>query len=802
MSTQAFARLLYTDCRPGEGRGGGGGYQIQAQSADCSPAQARIAVRWLLYSAQARWVADGRPAEAFPLGMAHTAAAGFGTAQSRYLGKEVNGSRQGNYLSDCVLTEHAASYGVIRPAQLWRAPFWRDEAWPTTTCPEFNGNVDLGPLDHDAIADWLRASQRRSEGLAQLLSVLEDGDGIRVVIRADDPEAALYWIAASTILLPISRAVEITFRVFTNSIDDAPHRIVAVPSDLHPNLVPGSRSRTFIIDATSDQTDIFEPSARAAFWVRQLMRAGEPYDVVEAVEMAAVLGGSTDQERSDARIAAVALCVRDLPIEDVVGLGRWVRGALASDHADAAQSVITRLVQAEGVRVDDLRLLDLLGAERRLGIDAAELRMRLLAAEIAEATTGAGTSAAVLSPVALTAADRAEGERALFSAIIHGSDAAVDRLLQVAWRHNLGLESCSPAIIERLVSFVSGLLSTPGCIVPLDRWALGDLIADEFHGQLRGMFLAGQLASVRTALPQVASVLILRGIDVTDPFTWEIVGSHMASLPAVNRIGRSREIIRDLERVGSESQFVAYQQGLVDWRAVDPPTALDIVRTIPACFSLHPEILRIATKELLVRAERPDVETLGVIEALSDRKALPAHPRLNRIASSGKVMTTLLEKLERIRPSDDLRDLQHDLRALRQADPGVVELSIARMTQAAMVSYVPELGQSILRFLSSSNGVSFARRWGHYLPEFARGPLAAARASIWIMDSHIPSEVRDELQSQVLQHLATLREIDVAYWKSMAGQYLRSDAERAFWVQMANSDPPARRRGLRLRGRT
>lgn len=40
MSEQIFDRLIYTDCRPGEGLGGGGGYQIQAQSTSCGAAQA------------------------------------------------------------------------------------------------------------------------------------------------------------------------------------------------------------------------------------------------------------------------------------------------------------------------------------------------------------------------------------------------------------------------------------------------------------------------------------------------------------------------------------------------------------------------------------------------------------------------------------------------------------------------------------------------------------------------------------------------------------------------------------------
>ena len=90
MTGDAFDRLLYTDCRAGTGRGAGGGFQVQAQSAGVDSAQSNMAVGWLLYEAQNAWIMQRRPVEDFPLGFAHACEAGFGTAQSRYVGKEVD----------------------------------------------------------------------------------------------------------------------------------------------------------------------------------------------------------------------------------------------------------------------------------------------------------------------------------------------------------------------------------------------------------------------------------------------------------------------------------------------------------------------------------------------------------------------------------------------------------------------------------------------------------------------------------------------------------------------------------------
>ena len=184
MTAGAFDRLLYTDCRAGTGRGAGGGFQVQAQSAGVDAAQAKMAIGWLLYDAPNAWIMERRPVGEFPLGFAHASAAGYGTAQSRYVGTEATGARQGNHLADCLLTRDADLYGPTRPAQLWRSPLWRAEAWDTTDCPQLDDPPPLGPLTVDAVSDWLRDSPARAPVLARVVSLLEDPGGQRVVITA------------------------------------------------------------------------------------------------------------------------------------------------------------------------------------------------------------------------------------------------------------------------------------------------------------------------------------------------------------------------------------------------------------------------------------------------------------------------------------------------------------------------------------------------------------------------------------------------------------------------------------------
>ena len=245
MTAEVFDRLLYTDCRIGTGRGGGGGFQVQAQSFGVDSAQSKMAVGWLLYEAQNAWIVQRRPAENFPLGFAHACGAGYGTAQSRYIGKEATGGRQGNHLADCLLTYDPDLYGLTRPVQLWRSRLWRAEPWDTWDCAQFAVNdLEPGPLTAHAIADWVRDRPERGSVLARLLSVLEDPVGKRVVIVAVDPDEALTWIAAATLLLPVRHALGVSFKVFSSDPLGAEQRIVAVPSELNPHLAPGIRTRS------------------------------------------------------------------------------------------------------------------------------------------------------------------------------------------------------------------------------------------------------------------------------------------------------------------------------------------------------------------------------------------------------------------------------------------------------------------------------------------------------------------------------------------------------------------------------
>src|SRR5260370_35749614 len=146
-----------------------------------------MAISWLLYGAQTALIVERGPVDDFPLGFAHACDDGYGTAQSRYVGKEATGGRQGSHLADCLLTRDPDLYGSTRPAQLGRSDLWRTEPGDTRDCPQLPADLPLGPLTVDAVADWLKDRKERGPVLAGPPSVREDPAGKRGGLVAGGP---------------------------------------------------------------------------------------------------------------------------------------------------------------------------------------------------------------------------------------------------------------------------------------------------------------------------------------------------------------------------------------------------------------------------------------------------------------------------------------------------------------------------------------------------------------------------------------------------------------------------------------
>lgn len=702
MTSAAFERLLYTDCRPGTGRGSGGGFQIQAQSSGLDSAQSALAVGWLLYEVQNAWIVQRRAVEDFPLGFAHASDDGYGTAQSRYLGKEATGGRQGNHLADCLLTRDAALYDTIRPAQLWRSPLWRAEPWDTIDCPPHEGSPEPGPLTLDAVTAWLRDRPERGPALTRLLSALEAPDGPRVVLVTDDADEAMTWIAAATLLLPERRALDVSFKVFSTSPLRAQQRIVAAPADLNPQLGPGRVSGLFVLETATCTADETQSSDRAAFLVGKLTGDGDPYDVVDAVELAEELGTGTWLADTAAVRTAWALTCPDDPHPDPQLLLRWLTGAAPRQRREYGDAVAAMLL-AGAPSAEALRWLDAAAGARELNLDPAAVRALLLDAELTKVLDGKAASPEVLPPVPIGEQARRDAESKLASAILLSSEGQldprqIDLVLRLTHRHHIGLE-LSPPLQRQLHKFAVAWTRDPTAWNP-HGCALGAEVLDLAYGELRDQFALQGPKAMMDTLRGFSPYLADRVDEPDDPVYCQLQAATMAGLAGKKREARLRESLARIEQLRRDdppkasAAAAGLQQALLQWDAVDTAMAVTVLTEMPAS-DIDPQVARYAIDYLDQAAQKPDLRLLEILANLDQFGKVPLSGRLADLLASDQVVRQFTERAvsDKIIRTSYFNDT---VRLVCEADPAVVALRADEILNALVASPHPELAGEVL----------------------------------------------------------------------------------------------------------
>ncbi|HZN73964.1 MAG TPA: GTPase-associated protein 1-related protein [Micromonosporaceae bacterium] len=303
----AFDTLIYTDCVPGQGLTGAAGLQFQARSPAADREAMAVVQRSLLYEPPSAWMMERRPVEDYPPSFAHIHDGLYATASGAYLGREANGGREGNQLTHGIVTRNPESYGLIRPAQLFDAPFWTTRPAPTTACAPVAAGWEPGPFDAAAAQDFVQSQPHGEQRLVALVSALDRSgtpDGRRVLFIAEDAAEVLRWVAAATMLIPQRMALSIGVKVFTTNPAYAPQHVVAVhPGWSSTSATVDNDSGYVVFDLTTGNWSRVEESDQARRRVR-LFLEHEPYDVLDIVEVAALLGLSP-KESLDLGIAMV-----------------------------------------------------------------------------------------------------------------------------------------------------------------------------------------------------------------------------------------------------------------------------------------------------------------------------------------------------------------------------------------------------------------------------------------------------------------------------------------------------------------
>jgi hypothetical protein len=773
VTATAFERLLYTDCRAGEGRGGGTGFQIQAQSPGVTANLARLAEASLLYVAPTEWVTS-RAVEDFPLGIAHAVGDGWGTAQSRYLGETVNKSRQGNHLADCLLTTDRGPYGAIRPAQLLESAVWRAVPFDTVDCPPFDDFLEPGPLTNDDIQAWLREDASRREVLARLVTVLEDRQGAQVVIVASTTEEAARWIAAATILLPIEAALDVSFKVFVADADRSLQRIVAIPKELDPKLTPEAPGSRFVIDATTGVGSGGETSERASYWLERLVEAADPYDVVEAVDFAHLLTGAPGDSR-EARETAWLITAGGETLTDPEPILAWLRRPKDPELAEHESAVASRLIASDLLDAGQLDWMERQADADRLYVDRIELRRALLAVEIGEVGTTAVDLHDDLTPVEVGDGPLRDAESEISSALLLATDGdVVDRLLRIARRHEVPL-ALDP-LRDRLDEFVAAWIASPTAAYDPGKWALSDYIVGELARRLDG---GGQptgqrspsLARARPLLEVAWPYLLQRAVDPARPLTWELFAASVAnSLEGA----KERELERAMRILAASPEprapLIGFQNALMRWQALSRAEAMSFTGMVPEGVPLNQVIADDAFAEIRRRAGRPDAALLDALRCLDRRRLLPRDGVTERLANADRSLTAFINVTRGPRWGDDLAIS----RELAQLDPRVLSARAPELVALGLEDRaLPTLGAAILAALPRDVAGVFIDTWGRAL-EGEAGPIAAARGYLWSEGDAVklPDGYRRGLADRLGAYAVSLDATEKEAWVRSVGSLL------------------------------
>jgi hypothetical protein len=787
MTTAGFDRLLYTDCRAGTGRGAGGGFQVQAQSAGVDAGQSKLAVGWLLYDAPNAWIVQQRPVADFPLGFAHASGEGFGTAQSRYVGTEATGARQGNHLADCLLTRDPERYGATRPAQLWRSPLWRSEPWDTTECPALDEPPPLGPLTVDEVAQWLQAGPARQQVLARLVSVLEDPVGPRVVITSDGPGEAMMWIAAATLMLPAREALQVSFKVFCANPQRSDHRIVAVPRELNPQVVPGRGDSVFVLDANQARSDEAGISERSRFWVGQLVSVEDPYDVIDGIELAWQLSDGKPGDWPEARVTAWSLTAPSASPPSPEALFGWLTSAAPTSLQDHGASAAQQLM-ATSPSAEVMRWLDNAARLERFEADRQPIREQLLTAEIAEIRAGIWPPADKLAPViprgTAGAIARRDADSELTSAILLGSDSEVDWLLRLAWRHGIQLQ-VGP-LQRRLWDFAATWVNDPARDYDPGQWALGQEILDSVRDQLQaGMTSYGQ-AWLRRPLTCLWRYF-RDGADtsLSDPLACHICVAGLRELSSQQRRSQLDGLIRQAcqDPGSSEAAMANLQQALIDWGLLGTYEAVRVTRSLPSRVPVSQVALELVIADL-ERSPRISAGMLDLIANLQRRHQAPHRPPFTGLIRADQIVQRFVDasQTEEFRASATV--ITDHVGLLRRTEPEVLEARLPLLLQTCLEFPYHELGAAVIGILAEPIRLKMISLWSRELGG-QQGIRAACMGVFWAADP-VLEDVRPVFATLFREYGSQLDPEARENWVARVQEAIGDD-QSANWAELSGS---------------
>lgn len=649
--TGRFESLIYTDCRQGQGLRGTPGLQFQARSAGADRSAEAVVQRNLLYEPPPRWMRERRPVSEYPVSFAHVYDGLFATASGVYLGRESVGGREGNQLTHAIVTDDPAAYGLVRPAQLFGAPFWTVEPAPDTRCPRLEPGWQPGSFGAAEARAFVHAASDGADLLTALLSTLRppaDEPSRRVLFVAREPAEVLRWVTAATLLLPQREALRIGFKVFTLNPAYAPQRILAV----HPDW--GGAGATLDNDQGYVVFDLVRHvwsrvvETRAARRWAELFLAEDPLDVVDAVEVAAASG--VDGEGS-ADVALAAVLRRLPPREQVAGLVRWLRKGPPPLVRRYGAGIVDLLVEAAPRwPVDVLRGLDDVSRAATFPHRGATVRLALIDAELREAlASGTVHERAAPSTDGWTRADEARALGPISEALRVAEPRRFEALLRLCGR--FGLKPPLGGLQPGLERFVLDWADHPDRAYRTEAWACAEGVERLLRREL-GQRLAAEPDIAYELGDQWWDVLLREPMRLDEPLDAAVVEAALRHLPPVQQLDLIEQCLRTAVDADRPAALVNRTAAVI-WthRPVDLAEAHLLRRLLPRNAPLDPRIF--AELGAVLVGYPPHSEYLEAALVLMAHGLWSPPPEVARAIHGHRALTVALEQLASPRPDID-----------------------------------------------------------------------------------------------------------------------------------------------------
>ncbi|MFY1693293.1 GTPase-associated protein 1-related protein [Plantactinospora sp. WMMB782] len=681
--TGRFETLIYTDCRPGQGLQGTAGLQFQARSAGADGRAMSVVQRNLLYEPPPSWMRERRPVGEYPPSFAHVWDGLLATAAGVYLGRESVGGREGNQLTHSITTSDPASYRTVRPAQLFGAPFWTDRPAPSTECPPLEPGWRPGPFGVTEAQAFVRAQPQGAEMLSALLAALWRSQldrTRRVLFVADEAVGVLRWVTAATLLLPQREALRIGFKIFTLNPAYAPQHVLAV----HPEWSAAGANLDndqgyAIFDLVRHAWSQGEAAPAARLWA-DLFLGEDPFDVVDAVEVAAASGLAGEA----ATIVALAAILRRRPDErGAPELVSWLRQGPPQLVRRYGPEIVDLLVEhGPEWPTEVLRQLHEASGAATFPHRGPTVRLALIEAELAEAL---GTGLVQTGPVSppgpeFPGSDEEAAARALLTDTLRSADPVrFDAALRVCGR--FGIQPEISKLQPSLRRFVLDWAEHPDRPYDPQLWAGRAEIEQLLRAELTERLAADPRRS-RELGDLWWDVLLREPMRLDGVLDEVVVSAALRYLPPQQQEDLVEQCLAEAAR-GPDPIGMVNRTAAVLWadRVPTPGEARTVCRLVPRGMPLDPRVFALLAEQLVQDRPPPDRADVAAGRALLEHGIWRPPNGVVEIIEGHAALEQTIELLPQQKP-----DIAAITVLMARASPSVVDGRLPELLETMLVA--------------------------------------------------------------------------------------------------------------------